>query len=160
MNLRESVDPITLILGILLGLQLIIIGLYIGLLVWPFYYNSLHMQPAAKVESGSFDPMMLVPFCHTPPDAPSWWYSCCADGAEGNPWGDELHSAARIIAFWGPFLLILFGILVGVSLFRDWSAFRFSARVIGLVYLVVTLASFGFLGVTRLGWLLLVWIQD
>jgi len=160
MKLRKSVDPITLVLSIAMGLQLIIIGLYIGLLVWPFYYNGLHMKPTAKVASGYFDPKWYVPFCYTSPDASEDYYARCADGAEENPNGGGLLVAARLIAFWGPFLLIILGILVGVFLFRDWSAFRFSARVIGLVYLLVTLVSLGFLGVNRLGLLLLVWIQD
>ena len=160
MKLPKSVDPITLILSILMGLQLIIIGLYVGLLVWPFYSNGLHMQPAAQVASGSFDPKGYAPFCYTPPDAPSWWYSRCRDGSEGNPGGDGLRFAATLIAFWGPFLLILLGVFVGVLLFRNWPAFRFSARVCGLVYLTVTLASLGFLTVTGLGRLLLTWIMD
>ncbi|MBN1977474.1 MAG: hypothetical protein JW918_08735 [Anaerolineae bacterium] len=160
MKLRKSVDPIALVLSIVMGLQLIIIGLYTGLLFWPFYYNGLHMRPAAEVASGYFDPKWYVPFCYTHPDASGDYYAHCVDDAEGNSNGGGLLFAARLIAFWGPFLLILLGILVGVFLFREWSAFRFSARVIGLVYLMVTLASFGFLGVTRLGPLLLVWIQD
>jgi hypothetical protein len=160
MKLRNSVDPITLILSIAMGLQLIIIGLYTGLLVWPFYSNGLHMQPAAKVYSGSFDPKMLPPFCYTPPDAPRWYYSRCADGARGNPWGDELHGWAMLIAWLGPVLLIVLDILVGILLNSGWSALRFSERAVGLVQLVVSLGVLGFLVVTRLGGLLLVWILD
>ena len=160
MKLRNSVDAITLILSMAMGLQLILIGLYIGLLVWPFYSNGLHRQPAAKVESGSFEPQRLAPFCHTPPDTPSWWSSRCADGAAGNPRGDELLGGAMLIAWLGPVLLIALDVLVGVFLMRGWSVLRFSERVIGLVHLMVSLGAFGFLGVTGLGHLLLAWIMD
>ena len=147
MKLRHSIDPITLILSIAMGLQLVIIGLYIGLLVCPFYYNGLQMQPAVKVESGSFDPMMLVPFCHIPPD-----------GAEGSPGGDELHAWAVLIAWLGPVLLIALDILVVVFLIKGWPVLRLSERVIGLVHLMVSLGAFGFLGITGLGHLFLDWI--
>lgn len=160
MKPRNSGDAITLILSVALGLQLIVIGLYIGLLIWPFYSNGLHMQPAAKVGSGSFDPKRLAPFCYTPPDAPGWWYSRCADGAEGNPRGDVLHGWAMVIAPLGPVLLIVLDVLVGVLLTKGWSVLRFSERIIGLVQFVVSLGVLGFLGVTRLGGLLLVWILD
>jgi hypothetical protein len=116
MKLRNSIDAITLTLSIAMGLQLITIGLYLGLLVCPFYASGLHMQPGAKVASDSFDPKMLAPFCHTPPDAPSWWYSRCAEGAAGNPWGDELHGWAMLMAWLGPLLLIVLGVFVAVFL--------------------------------------------
>ena len=160
MKLHNSVDALTLALSIVMGVELIIVGLYLGLLVWPFYANGLQMQPAEKVLSGSFEPQRLAPFCYTPPDAPNWYYSRCADGAEGNPWGDELHGWATTTALLGPMLLILLGFLVGVFLIRAWSVLRFSERVIGLVDLLLCLGTLGFLWVNHLGQLLLVWILD
>jgi hypothetical protein len=133
MKPRNSVDAITLVLSIAMGLQLIAIVLYIGLLVWPFYSNGLHMQPTAKVRSGSFEPQRLAPFCHTPPDAPSWYCCSCADGAEGNPRGEALLGWAMFAAWFGPVLLIALDGLVGVFLIRGWSVLRFFEQVIGLV---------------------------
>lgn len=156
----NSVRATTLILSIMMGLQFVIVGLYIGLLVWPFYYNDLHMLPGIQAASGSFDPKTLAPFCHTPPDAPSWWYSRCADGAEGNPWGDELHDVAILTALLGPVLLGILGGLVGVILIRTWSTLRFSTRVIGLIQFMVSLGALGFMWGTPLGQLLFVWIRD
>ncbi len=160
MKLRHSIDAITLVLSIVMGVELIIVGLYVGLLVWPFYANGLQMQPADKVLSGSFDPKMLAPFCYTPPDSPDWYYSRCADGTEGNSGGDELHGWAAVTALLGPMLLILLGFLVGVFLIRAWPALRFSERVIGLLDLMLSLGTLGFLWVNHLGQLLLVWILD
>ncbi len=159
-KLHDLIDPITAALSIAMGLQLIIIGFYIGLIVWPFYYNGLHMQPSASVLDGSSDPKWLVPFCYTPPDAPGESYSRCADGTEGNPWGATLLGAASVTAFWGPFLLIVLSILVGVFLIREWSGLPGSARVVGLAQSVVVLGGLGFLGVSGLGRMLLVWIMD
>lgn len=160
MKRRDSVDAITLVLSIVMGVELIIGGLYMGLLVWPFYSNGLHMQPADKVLSGSFEPQGLAPFCYTPPDVPSWWATRCADGVEGNPWGEVLLGGAMLTALLGPMLLILLGFLVGVFLIKVWSALWFSARVIGLLDVMLCLGLLGFLWVNHLGQLLLVWIMD
>jgi hypothetical protein len=141
---------------ILMGVQITVIALYAGLVIWPFYANGLHLQPREKVMSGSFEPQGLHPFCHLPASSPTWMAGRCADGTDGRQQGEWLLGGAMLSAMYSPFLLGLIGIFAGMVLAQAWPRLRVSARAILLVNTAVSLGATVFMW----GSPLLTWVMD
>jgi hypothetical protein len=148
------------ILVIGLGVQIIVIALYVGLVVKPFYANGLNMQPREKVAGGSYEPAGLPTFCFLPSGLPDWIPGRCADGTDGDPSGEWLLGGAMLLALFGPVVLGILGVSAGIALAAEWSRLHSPARAIALANIVVSLGAVGFMWGTPMGRLLFTWIMD
>ena len=148
------------VLNFTMVLQLIIIGLYIGLLVWPFYKNGLHLQPRMRVLSGAFEPGRLPTFCSQPASSPEWMAGRCADGTDGKPWRNWLLGAAMFTVLLGPVALCVLGIITSAFLIRTWANLGTVARASRLAQCLLNWGAAVFMWGTPFGSMLAVWILD
>ncbi|MBN1430557.1 MAG: hypothetical protein JXB07_19455 [Anaerolineae bacterium] len=99
-----------------LGIQITVIALYAGFIVWPLYANGL--------------PNTLIRMAGPGADRPGQWLL------------DWAYVSSAMVS---PFLMVLIGIVAATFLVQGWSNMRGSARVILLSNVMVSLGAIGFM---------------